>query len=173
MNRRKSWDQYQAWVRGHSGSLKNDRASMALGIAGEGAEVLDLLVGAMLATKTGAVADRLKKHWGHLKPLDRDALTKELGDVLWYVAAVAEQHQIKLTEVVDTNVAKIEARYPTGAFRPEDAQARADENAPGLHPAKKLAIQAFRAEDTRTWREKGWHCPNNCATLDDCLRRGC
>lgn len=128
MKKRKSWNEYQAWVHRHMGSLANDRATMALGIAGEGAEVLDLLVGAMLASKTGAVADRLKKHWGHLKPLDRGALVKELGDVLWYVAAVARQHGIALTEIVDQNVAKIEARYSEGYFTPEAAAARRDEH---------------------------------------------
>jgi NTP pyrophosphatase (non-canonical NTP hydrolase) len=128
MNKRKSWNEYQCWVHRHMGSIANDRATMALGIAGEGAEVLDLLVGAMLASKTGAVADRLKKHWGHLKPLDLDALTKELGDVLWYVAAVARQHGISLGAVVDTNVEKINARYSEGYFTPEAAAARRDED---------------------------------------------
>jgi NTP pyrophosphatase (non-canonical NTP hydrolase) len=127
MKKRKSWNEYQSWVHAHMGSVANDRATFALGIAGEGAEVLDLLVGAMLASKTGAVADRLKKHWGHLKPLDRDALTKELGDVLWYVAAVARQHGITLGAVVDANVDKINARYPKGHFDPQDAIERRDE----------------------------------------------
>lgn len=75
-----------------------DRAVMALGLAGE----------------AGEVAELLKKNLGHGKPLAMDALTSELGDCLWYLAAIATQHGLTLDEVAAYNVAKLRARYPAG-----------------------------------------------------------
>lgn len=82
-----------------------------------------------LASEAGEAADLLKKHLCFGLPLDRNKLTKELGDVLYYVAAVAHQYQIPLDRVAAENVAKLEARYPNG-FSTEAAAARADECPP-------------------------------------------
>ncbi len=89
---RKPLDQYspEEW--------KLKQAVMGLGIAGE----------------AGEVADMVKKHVGHGHPLDRDALVEELGDVLWYVAAIATLHGLTLGDVATTNVAKLRLRYPDG-----------------------------------------------------------
>lgn len=106
----KTFSEYQAWVRLKAGSERNERATYALGLAGEAGEVCDLL----------------KKHWGHRKPLDREHLKKELGDVLWYVFALADQFGFTADEVVAANVDKLERRYPTG-FSEQAAAARADE----------------------------------------------
>lgn len=102
--------EYQDFVRAHTGSIENDRACFALGLAGEAGEVCDLL----------------KKHWGHLHPLDHEKLKKELGDVLWYVAALAVQFGLTLDEVALANVAKLTARYPKGHFDVADSIARVD-----------------------------------------------
>lgn len=80
------------------GSDKNERAVYALGLAGEAGEVVDLL----------------KKVWGHNKPLDKAHLCQELGDVLWYVTALADQFGMSLDDVADANIAKLTKRYPNG-----------------------------------------------------------
>ena len=82
---------------------------LALGIAGE----------------AGEVADLFKKHVGHGHPLDVDKLRLELGDVLWYVAAIATMHGLSLSEVAEANLKKLEARYPNG-FSTEASIARKD-----------------------------------------------
>jgi NTP pyrophosphatase (non-canonical NTP hydrolase) len=41
-----------------------------------------------LTGEAGEVADLIKKAVFHRHPFDREALIKELGDVLWYVAAL-------------------------------------------------------------------------------------
>jgi len=82
-------------------------ATFAMGLAGEAGEVVDLL----------------KKHLGHGHPLDTEKLCKELGDVLWYVAALAGFFELKLSEVAQANVEKLKARYPAG-FSPEASQQR-------------------------------------------------
>lgn len=67
-----------------------------------------------LCGEAGEVADLLKKHWFHGHDLDKDALTKELGDVLWYLTALADEFDISLEDIVKTNVAKLRQRYPNG-----------------------------------------------------------
>jgi len=103
-------DEYQAFVEGLMGSLDNDRATFALGLAGEAGEVCDLL----------------KKHWGHKHTLDVDKLQKELGDVLWYVAALASQFGLSLDLIAVANVQKLTARYPDGKFSSAASIARVD-----------------------------------------------
>lgn len=81
----------------------------ALGLAGEAGEVVDLI----------------KKAVFHRHPLDRDMLIKELGDVLWYVAALCSKLDVPLSEVMDRNIAKLKARYPEG-YSSAASQARKD-----------------------------------------------
>ena len=67
-----------------------------------------------LAGEAGEVADTIKKHLFHQHPLDRDAMVKELGDCLWYVAAMATVLGIELDEIGDRNIEKLRRRYPEG-----------------------------------------------------------
>jgi NTP pyrophosphatase (non-canonical NTP hydrolase) len=71
-----------------------------------------------LAGESGEVVDLLKKWVHHGHTLDRDKLVKELGDVMWYVAAIATCcDDISLTEVCQKNIDKLMARYPEGFSR--------------------------------------------------------
>ena len=67
-----------------------------------------------LAGEAGEVSDFHKKWLFHGHPFDRDKLVKELGDVAWYLAVNAWSHKISLDEVLETNIAKLKARYPDG-----------------------------------------------------------
>ena len=67
-----------------------------------------------LAGEAGETADMIKKHLFHDHPLDRDAIVKELGDCLWYVAALASALDISLDEVGERNIEKLRRRYPDG-----------------------------------------------------------
>ena len=67
-----------------------------------------------IAGEAGEVADIIKKHVGHGHELDRTKLTKELGDVLWYVAALAHDIGVDLSTVARENVEKLKTRYPDG-----------------------------------------------------------
>lgn len=67
-----------------------------------------------LAGEAGEVADLLKKVLGHGHEMDREKLSKELGDVLWYVADLATLHGLKLSDIAEKNIAKLKERYPEG-----------------------------------------------------------
>lgn len=79
----------------------------ALGIAGEG----------------GEVADMVKKHVFQGHDLDRDHLAKELGDVLWYIAFGAYCIGYSMEDIMMMNVEKLRRRYPNG-FDSEKSQHR-------------------------------------------------
>lgn len=100
------------------GSLDQRTLSLnALGVAGE----------------AGEVADLVKKHVGHGHPLDRDKLAKELGDVLWYVAALAHDVGLDLSTVAALNIEKLKRRYPDG-FSTERSINRVDVTGPDGEP---------------------------------------
>ena len=67
-----------------------------------------------LAGEAGEVADAMKKHLFHDWPLDREAMAKELGDCLWYVAAMATALGMRLEEIGAGNIEKLRRRYPDG-----------------------------------------------------------
>lgn len=78
-----------------------------------------------LAGEAGEVADTVKKAVFHRHPLDRDEVTKELGDVLWYVAALCTKLDVSLSEVMERNVEKLVKRYPEG-YSSAASKVRAD-----------------------------------------------
>ena len=84
--------------------------------------------GAMgLAGEAGETADLLKKHlyFGH--DIDTAKIRAELGDVLWYVAVLADAVGLTLNEVAQANVYKLRQRYPIGeGFTAEASKARVD-----------------------------------------------
>ena len=67
-----------------------------------------------LTGEAGEVAEHVKKHLFHATPLDHDAVVKELGDCLWYLAALATALEVSLAEVGARNIEKLRRRYPEG-----------------------------------------------------------
>lgn len=112
-----NFEQYQAAAaRTLSGNYDDPRNGLTLGGLG-------------LAGESGEVIELLKKHLFHAQELDRDRLRKELGDVLWYLAAIATSADLDLDEVAEANIAKLRARFPDG-FTPAASVAKADEAKP-------------------------------------------
>lgn len=68
-----------------------------------------------LTGEAGETADKIKKILrdkdGMISDEDRESVTKELGDVLWYVAAIARYLGADLSEVAEGNINKLESRY--------------------------------------------------------------
>lgn len=71
---------------------------LALGIGGESGELIEVI----------------KKHFIQGRPLDRDAVRKEMGDVLWYLAVACEDMEWDLGCLAEENIAKLKKRYPEG-----------------------------------------------------------
>lgn len=86
-----------------------DPANAALGLAGE----------------AGEVADEVKKFLYQGREWDAEKIIEELGDVLWYVALMAEYFGAPLDFVMEYNIDKLRKRYPDG-FSFEASEERAD-----------------------------------------------
>ena len=70
-----------------------------LGLTGEAGEAADKIK-KMLRDKDGVVSDE-----------DRASIIKELGDILWYLAAISRYLGVSLSEVASGNIEKLESRY--------------------------------------------------------------
>lgn len=74
-----------------------------------------LAMGALgLTGEAGETAEMIKKHLYHDHPLDIEKLSKEIGDVLWYIASLSQSVGLKLEDVAAKNIEKLKARYPQG-----------------------------------------------------------
>ena len=68
-----------------------------------------------LTGEAGEVANIVKKiqrdHGGVINDEIRTKLKDELGDVLWYISACADELGITLTQIAEYNVAKLAKRH--------------------------------------------------------------
>lgn len=73
-----------------------------------------------LAGEAGEVADKLKKvirdNDGVLTDPVRDAVAKELGDVMWYVAVLAYELDYDLDTIAQGNLDKLASRQERGVL---------------------------------------------------------
>jgi NTP pyrophosphatase (non-canonical NTP hydrolase) len=100
-------------------------AEAAMGLGGEAGETLEVI----------------KKHLYHGRELDLEALEAELGDVLWYLSALASHLGLSLEDVARNNIEKLERRHPDG-FSEASSLARVDAAETELS-----AIDALRQSD--------------------------
>jgi NTP pyrophosphatase (non-canonical NTP hydrolase) len=74
-----------------------------------------------LAGEAGEVANQVKKilrdNAGELTAERRAKIVDELGDVLWYAAALASDIGISLEEVAALNLAKLAKRFEAGTIQ--------------------------------------------------------
>ena len=71
-----------------------------------------------LCGEAGECMDLLKKHMMQGHPLDKQKLSEELGDVMWYCAELARGLGMKLEDIALENIEKLRKRYPAG-FDPD------------------------------------------------------
>ncbi len=96
-----TFDEYQEAARRTLSVTLDERerlAMTALGLVGE----------------AGECSEAIKKHLFHGHPLDQAVIAKELGDVLWYIAMLADACGLSLSSIAAQNIAKLQARYPEG-----------------------------------------------------------
>lgn len=108
---RLTFDQFEIHAAKTANMLLEDRkarlANWCMGLAGE----------------SGELVDEIKKHLFHGKPLDVDAIASELGDVLWYLAALCREIGVPMNQVAHLNLDKLERRHGD-AFKLHDQQER-------------------------------------------------
>src|SRR3989338_5320617 len=67
-----------------------------------------------LAGESGEIAEKIKKvlrdKGGKIDKTTKDEITKELGDVLWYVSQISTELRILLDEVASNNIDKLFSR---------------------------------------------------------------
>lgn len=83
---------------------------MVMGISGEAGELLDAI----------------KKHTIYKKPLDRDNVIEEFGDLEFYMQGLRSSLGISREEVIKSNMKKLAVRYSGGTYSDKDAQERKD-----------------------------------------------
>lgn len=64
-----------------------------------------------LGTEAGEIQDIVKKAIAYNKPMDTTHMKEELGDLLWYVARIMDWYGFTFESVMETNIAKLRARY--------------------------------------------------------------
>ena len=89
-------------------------------------EMMIVWNGLGLAGEAGEVCDQIKKGIFHRHGLDKQKLRKEIGDVLWYLAAICTKTGISLYDAMEENIEKLEKRYPEG-YSSENSVKRIDE----------------------------------------------
>ena len=67
-----------------------------------------------LCGESGEAIDIVKKWLAQGHELDKERLTKELGDICWYLAETATALGLSLEDIMAANIEKLRKRYPEG-----------------------------------------------------------
>ena len=94
---------------------QSDMIHAILGICGESGELLDAV----------------KKHVIYGKPLDRENLIEELGDIEFYMQHLRAISGVTRDETLAANMAKLAKRYPDYEYTDAKAKERADKSDDG------------------------------------------
>ena len=78
-----------------------------------------------LCGEAGRVAEKIKKNIRDGKSLDRVGL--ELGDVLWYISALADDLGVTLEEIAQANVDKLKSRMERNTIGPNRREGLPDD----------------------------------------------
>ena len=88
----------------------------------------DLILNAALGLtgEAGEVSDVVKKHYFQGHPFDKEKIIDECGDVLWYVALMADALEVTLEDIALHNIEKLEKRYHDKQFKAEHSLNRTE-----------------------------------------------
>lgn len=97
----------------------------------EAAHLLHMAVG--ISGESGELLDAVKKAAIYCKPIDRENVIEELGDLEFYMQGLRSGLGITREETLEANIAKLSKRYSAGTYSNAQAQARADKVADPAH----------------------------------------
>jgi len=90
-------------------------------------DVLEILHSALgVCGEAGELADAIKKEYIYGKERDRANIVEELGDLKFYMQAVANHYGISQLEIIQGNADKLGLRYKKLQYSDQAAQERAD-----------------------------------------------
>lgn len=94
----------------------NEYQTLAMASLNRDLNQKDILINAVmgLCGESGEAIDIVKKHLFQGHELDNGKLTKELGDIAWYLAEAATALDVPLEEIFQGNLDKLKKRYPEG-----------------------------------------------------------
>lgn len=115
--------------------LDNKHTSMVLSLAKTGeaiakecdaikANLMHHAVG--VASEAGELLDAVKKNFIYNKPVDRENVIEELGDLEFYIAGIREALAITRDQTLEANMSKLAKRYPNYQYTDQRAHNRAD-----------------------------------------------
>jgi NTP pyrophosphatase (non-canonical NTP hydrolase) len=81
-----------------------------------------------IAGEAGELTDAVKKHIFYEKPLDRENVIEELGDLRFYIQAMQNLLNVNEQEILQYNADKLAKRYVGLRYSNEAAISRADKN---------------------------------------------
>jgi NTP pyrophosphatase (non-canonical NTP hydrolase) len=117
------FSRYEHFVDAVTSDASKDFVALAdrlVELDGKGANIERLLTaGVGINAEGGEFLEIVKKMVFQGKPWNddnREHLIIELGDLLWYVAQATQALGVSFEEVIETNVKKLEKRYPGGQF---------------------------------------------------------
>ena len=85
-------------------------------------------MGTGVSGEAGELLDAIKKHVVYQKPLDRENVIEELGDLEFYMEGLRQELGITRLETLEANQAKLSIRYKTAQYSDSQAQAREDKD---------------------------------------------
>ena len=79
-----------------------------------------------ISGEAGELLDAIKKHVIYNKPLDRDNVIEELGDLEFYMEGLRQNLGVTRQETIAANINKLSVRYAGLKYSDKAAQERAD-----------------------------------------------
>ena len=94
----------------------NEYQKLAMTTLNPSLDQKDVLINAVmgLCGESGEAIDVVKKHLFQGHELDKEKLSKELGDIAWYLAEAATALDMDLEDIFAANIEKLKQRYPEG-----------------------------------------------------------
>ena len=88
------------------------------------AHILHMVVG--ISGEAGELLDAVKKWAIYNKPLDRENILEELGDIEFYLEGFRQAIGATRETILNNNIAKLSDRYSSGSYSDDQAISRAD-----------------------------------------------
>jgi len=85
---------------------------------------LHMIIG--LYGEAAELGDAMKKSIIYGKPLDRENVVEEIGDIFFYLEGLMQSLGITGAECLAANMEKLSVRYSKGSYSDKQAQERAD-----------------------------------------------